>query len=81
MCKPTSTNAPKSVIFLTTPSSSSPILSSVISITLLAKTGGARSSLGSCPGFWSSFRISVRVSGQRAYVVERCVRFMVKRRK
>lgn len=64
LCKPTSTNAPKSVIFLTTPSSSSPILSSAISITLLAKTGGARSSLGSCHGFCSSCRMSASVSGQ-----------------
>gem|GEM_PF-2400542 len=50
LCRPISTNAPNSVIFLTTHSSCIPILRSSISMMSAENAGGVRSSLGSCPG-------------------------------
>lgn len=72
LCNPISTNAQKSVMFLTIPSNCIPIWRSLISIISAANDGGVRSSLGSCPGRWSSLITSIRVSCPISYFSDRC---------
>ena len=60
-CTPISTNAPKSITFLTVPVSSIPVLRSLADIISCRKSGGGSSSRGSLPGLSSSFIISLSV--------------------